>query len=120
MEGVKQYVESLASNILALSERAQAIGEITASVNDIAEQTNVLALNAAVEASRAGESKLSQLTSLVNSFRWPLMNQLAPIVHSRSVLSLRDRLGSMIEIRPTNSSGHSAPRLPTGNLQFHS
>jgi methyl-accepting chemotaxis protein len=38
-----------------LAERAQAIGEIIAAVNDIAEQTNLLALNAAIEASRAGE-----------------------------------------------------------------
>ena len=55
MNGVNEQVESIAQNILTLAERAQAIGEITATVKDIAEQTNVLALNAAVEASRAGE-----------------------------------------------------------------
>jgi methyl-accepting chemotaxis protein len=48
-------VESIAESILALAEQAQAIGEIIASVTDIAEQTNLLALNAAVEAARAGE-----------------------------------------------------------------
>jgi methyl-accepting chemotaxis protein len=52
---VRSQVESIAENILTLAERAQAIGEIIATVSDIAEQTNVLALNAAVEASRAGE-----------------------------------------------------------------
>jgi PAS domain S-box-containing protein len=55
MGEVKDQVESLAANILTLSERAQAIGDITATVNDIAEQTNLLSLNAAIEASRAGE-----------------------------------------------------------------
>ena len=55
MNLVKSQVESIADHILTLAERAQAIGEITATVSDIAEQTNVLALNAAVEASRAGE-----------------------------------------------------------------
>ncbi|MFG0261752.1 MAG: methyl-accepting chemotaxis protein, partial [Novipirellula sp. JB048] len=55
MEEVKHQVESIADNMLSLAERAQAIGEITATVSDIAEQTNILALNAAVEASRAGE-----------------------------------------------------------------
>jgi methyl-accepting chemotaxis protein len=55
MDGVRVQVVSIASDILALAERAQLIGEITATVNDIAEQTNVLALNAAVEASRAGQ-----------------------------------------------------------------
>jgi methyl-accepting chemotaxis protein len=52
---LKARVESTAADILRLAEQAQAIGEIIASVNDIAEQTNILALNAAIEASRAGE-----------------------------------------------------------------
>lgn len=55
MQNVRTQVESTARNILALSERAQAIGEIITTVNDIADQTNLLALNAAIEASRAGE-----------------------------------------------------------------
>ncbi|MGE3803793.1 MAG: CHASE3 domain-containing protein [Gemmataceae bacterium] len=52
---LKEKIESTAENILALAEQAQAIGEIIASVTDIAEKTNLLALNAAIEASRAGE-----------------------------------------------------------------
>lgn len=55
MDQVKHQVESIADHILSLAEQAQAIGEIIATVRNIAEQTNVLALNAAVEASRAGE-----------------------------------------------------------------
>lgn len=55
MDKVKTQVESIADSMLSLAERATAIGEITATVSEIAEQTNVLALNAAVEASRAGE-----------------------------------------------------------------
>ncbi|MFG0261692.1 MAG: methyl-accepting chemotaxis protein [Novipirellula sp. JB048] len=52
---VQSRVESLGERIVLLAERAQAIGDITSTVKEIAEQTNVLALNAAVEASRAGE-----------------------------------------------------------------
>lgn len=52
---VKEQVETIAQNVIALAERAQSIGEIIATVNDIADQTNILALNAAIEASRAGE-----------------------------------------------------------------
>lgn len=55
MGQVRQQVESNAANIAALAEHAQAIVEIIASVNDIAEQTHLLALNAAIEAARAGE-----------------------------------------------------------------
>ena len=55
MAHIKTRVEGIAENILALSEQTQQIGEIIASVNDIAAQSNLLALNASVEAARAGE-----------------------------------------------------------------
>jgi methyl-accepting chemotaxis protein len=55
MADVKTRTESIANSILALAEQAQAIGEIIAVVNDVADQTNILAFNAAIEASRAGE-----------------------------------------------------------------
>ncbi len=56
MNSVKEKVEVIATGILALSEQAQAIGQIVSTVNDIAVQSNMLALNAAVEAARAGEA----------------------------------------------------------------
>jgi methyl-accepting chemotaxis protein len=55
MAQIKERVEGIAENILALSEQTQQIGEIIATVNDIAAQSNMLALNASVEAARAGE-----------------------------------------------------------------
>ncbi len=56
MGEVKQKVETIAANILALSEQTQAIGQIITTVSKIATQSNLLALNAAVEAARAGEA----------------------------------------------------------------
>ena len=55
MQQIRDRVEGIAANILALSEQTQQIGEIIATVNDIAAQSNMLALNASVEAARAGE-----------------------------------------------------------------
>ncbi|MDA0588116.1 MAG: methyl-accepting chemotaxis protein [Planctomycetota bacterium] len=55
MKRVREQTETTAQNILTLSERAQTIGNLIATVNEIADQTNLLALNAAIEASRAGE-----------------------------------------------------------------
>jgi len=55
MGQIKERVEGIAENILALSEQTQQIGEIIATVNDIASQSNILALNASIEAARAGE-----------------------------------------------------------------
>jgi methyl-accepting chemotaxis protein len=55
MADLREKVESIAENILALSEQSQKIGEIITTVSDLADQSNLLALNAAIEASRAGE-----------------------------------------------------------------
>jgi methyl-accepting chemotaxis protein len=56
MLGLKDQVNHIAETILSLSEQTLQIGEIIATVNDIADQSNLLALNAAMEAARAGEA----------------------------------------------------------------
>ena len=55
MEGIREQAEAVAENVVGLSEKTQAIGEIIATVNDLAEQSHLLALNAAIEAAAAGE-----------------------------------------------------------------
>jgi methyl-accepting chemotaxis protein len=52
---LREKVQAIAQDILALSEQTQQIGEITAAVNDIADQSKLLALNATIEAAKAGE-----------------------------------------------------------------
>jgi methyl-accepting chemotaxis protein len=56
MDAIREQAEAVAANIVALSEKTQAIGEITATVNDISERSHLLALNAAIEAAAAGEA----------------------------------------------------------------
>ncbi|KQQ31719.1 chemotaxis protein [Methylobacterium sp. Leaf123] len=56
MDSIREQGEAVAGNIVALSEKTQAIGEIIVTVNDISERTHLLALNAAIEAAAAGES----------------------------------------------------------------
>ena len=55
MEAIREQAEAVAGNIVALSEKTQAIGDIITTVNDISERTHLLALNAAIEAAAAGE-----------------------------------------------------------------
>ncbi len=55
MDAIRDQAESVAENIVMLSEKTQAIGEIIITVNDIAERSHLLALNAAIEAASAGE-----------------------------------------------------------------
>jgi len=56
MSGIHSGGEAVASNIVALSERTEAISEIITAVNDLSERSHLLALNAAIEAAAAGEN----------------------------------------------------------------
>jgi methyl-accepting chemotaxis protein len=55
MNRIREQMESIAESIVRLSEQSQAIGAIIATVNDLAEQSNLLAVNASIEAAKAGE-----------------------------------------------------------------
>jgi len=55
METINSAMESTSERIEELSESGKEIGNITQTISDIADQTNLLALNAAIEAARAGE-----------------------------------------------------------------
>jgi methyl-accepting chemotaxis protein len=55
IRGIAQQVRQSVQAVDALGVKSEAIGEIIAVINDIADQTNLLALNAAIEAARAGE-----------------------------------------------------------------
>ncbi|MDZ4692981.1 methyl-accepting chemotaxis protein [Terricaulis sp.] len=56
MDAIREQAEIVARNIVALSEKTQAIGDIISTVNDVSERSHLLALNAAIEAAAAGES----------------------------------------------------------------
>ncbi len=55
MEDIRVRVAEVATDIRALSERTQRIGDITQTVKELADRSNLLALNASIEAARAGE-----------------------------------------------------------------
>ena len=55
MKRIHQQMTSIADSMVRLSEQTQAIGQIIATVDDLAAQSNLLAVNAAIEAAKAGE-----------------------------------------------------------------
>jgi len=58
IEGMKKIsvqMDMISESVIKLSEQSRVIGEITSSVNDLADQSNLLAVNAAIEAAKAGD-----------------------------------------------------------------
>lgn len=55
MSRIQQQMESIAESMVRLSEQSQAVGQIVATVEDLAGQSKLLAVNASIEAAKAGE-----------------------------------------------------------------
>jgi methyl-accepting chemotaxis protein len=55
MGRIRAQMEAIAESMMRLSEQSQTIGQIIATVEDLAAQSNLLAVNAAIEAAKAGE-----------------------------------------------------------------
>jgi len=55
IERIQEQMESIAESMVRLSEQSRDIGAIIATVDDLAQQSNLLAVNAAIEAAKAGD-----------------------------------------------------------------
>lgn len=55
MNKIEKQMQLIHQTISKLSDQNRSIGEITSTVSDIADQSNLLAVNAAIEAAKAGE-----------------------------------------------------------------
>lgn len=115
MDSIREQVESVATTILRLSERTQAIGEIILTVTTIAERSHLLALNASIEAAAAGEH--GRTFSVVAGEIKRLADQARD-----ATLRVRDNLGE-IQQGITNSvmlAEEAAKRVEAGRSQTQS
>jgi methyl-accepting chemotaxis protein len=55
MHLIKDQMESIGETVVRLSEHSRSIEDIIATVQDLADQSNLLAVNASIEAARAGD-----------------------------------------------------------------
>jgi methyl-accepting chemotaxis protein len=123
MGTVKRKVESIATGILALSEQAQAISQIIATVGNIASQSNMLALNAAVEAARAGEAGrgfavvASEVRALAEQSRTAttqvteILTEIQRGVNTAVMLTEEGMKGADTGVRVAEESGEALHRL---------
>ena len=125
MKLVQAQVETMAQGIVALAEQAQAIGEITTAVSDIAEQTKLLALNAAVESTRAGEhgrgfalvaAEIKTLAGEAKESTVQVRRLLSDIQRSTSAAVMATEQGtkqSAAAVRQVNQAGEVIAQLAT-------
>ncbi|HSH04371.1 MAG TPA: methyl-accepting chemotaxis protein [Anaerolineae bacterium] len=123
MTQIKEKVAGIATNILALSEQTQQIGNIIATVNDIAAQSNLLALNASVEAARAGEHgkgfnvvavevrNLAEQSKQATSQVKQILNEIQKATNTAVMSTEEGTKGVDIGVQQTKSSGDTILQL---------
>ena len=120
---IRSQVDEIATKIATLSDRTQQIGSITATVKDLADQSNMLALNAAIEAVRSGEhgkgfsvvareirSLADQSIQATNRVR-EILNDIGSAIHSTVAVAERGSQkidGGLLQVR---SSGENLREL---------
>jgi methyl-accepting chemotaxis protein len=84
-EAVRNQMVAVSESIGRLAERTEAVEEIIATVNDLAEQSNLLSVNASIEAAKAGEYGKG-FTVVAQEVKSLAAQSKAAVVQARSVL----------------------------------
>ncbi|MBW3549566.1 MAG: methyl-accepting chemotaxis protein [Proteobacteria bacterium] len=123
MNRIQQQMESIAESMMRLSEQSQAVGQIVATVEDLAGQSKLLAVNASIEAAKAGEHGkgfavvAQEVKSLAEQSRQAtaqVRSILSDIQHATSAAVLATEQGShAVEdgVRQSSQAGESIQAL---------
>lgn len=108
MEDVKKGLDvanELGLMFANLKNKTQAVSNITGSIQDVSDRTNVLAINASIEAARAGQvgkgfriiaNEVRSLAGQTNNFAKQIEDSIAEL--SSSVVSIVSRMDALVEI----------------------
>jgi methyl-accepting chemotaxis protein len=115
MNRIRQQMDSIAESIVKLSEQNQAIGAIIATVNDMADQSNLLAVNASIEAAKAGEQgkgftvvaqevrNLAEQSKLATAQVRLILNEIQKAIGTAVMAT--DQGGKVVDVGVNQSSG---------------
>ncbi len=120
MNEIQKQMDSIANTIVRLSEHSQQIGGIIASVNDIADQSNLLAVNAAIEAAKAGEQgkgfavvaqEIKSLAQQSKQSTAQIRNILSDIQKATTAAVMATEQGSKAVEKGVKQSGHAGSAI---------
>lgn len=128
MDLIGEQAETVAQNIVQLSEKTQAIGDIIGTVNDISERAHLLALNAAIEAAAAGEqgrsfavvaSELKSLADQAKESTRAVRNLLGEIQRgiNSSVMLTEEAVKRVAAGKARTDTAHSTIEEMSGRIQ---
>ncbi|MFN0079016.1 MAG: methyl-accepting chemotaxis protein [Prosthecobacter sp.] len=127
MGGIRQQMGLVAESILSLSAQGQAIGEIIATVDDLAAQSKLLAVSAAIEAARAGEEgkgfsvvaqevkSLAEQSKQATTQVRAILNDIQKATSSAVLATEQGSKAVEAGVRQSNSAGESISAL-SGNI----
>ncbi len=94
IEMMQSQMDLVVETITRLSDQTQAVGDIIATVNDLAEQSNLLSVNASIEAAKAGEQGKG-FTVVAQEVKSLAEQSKQAVSHVRSILNEIQSAGRM-------------------------
>ncbi len=112
IEQMQGQMSLVAQTVNRLSEQTQAVGDIIATVSDLAEQSNLLSVNASIEAAKAGDAGRG-FTVVAQEVKSLAAQSKLAVSQVRTILSEIQKAGSLV----VEAAEQSRVAIESGRLQ---